>query len=155
MVPGKGERNHEDGSKMEAKARRKKGLIWSGESSHGKTRHRIDYYAASCFSSPSRSLYTSLEQFVLAPSHLPLFIHLRPFPYSMPDMMSISQPQQRQFNPYSENGGTILAIAGADFSVIAGDTRQSEGYSIQTRYAPKVFRLCVTLSLSRPTPIHL
>ncbi|KAJ6494710.1 nucleophile aminohydrolase [Mycena vitilis] len=50
-------------------------------------------------------------------------------------------PQQRQFNPYSENGGTILAIAGANFSVIAGDTRQSEGYSIQTRYAPKVFRL--------------
>jgi len=52
-----------------------------------------------------------------------------------------AHPQQRQFNPYSENGGTILAIAGANFSVIAGDTRQSEGYSIQTRYAPKVFRL--------------
>ncbi|KAF8740689.1 hypothetical protein AX14_007589 [Amanita brunnescens Koide BX004] len=51
------------------------------------------------------------------------------------------QPLGRQFNPYTENGGTILAIAGADFSVIAGDTRQSEGYSIQTRYAPKVFRL--------------
>jgi len=50
-------------------------------------------------------------------------------------------PIQRHFNPYSENGGTILAIAGADFSVIAGDTRQSEGFSIQTRYAPKVFRL--------------
>ncbi|KAI6044049.1 nucleophile aminohydrolase [Pisolithus marmoratus] len=45
------------------------------------------------------------------------------------------------FNPYTENGGTILAIAGADFSVVAGDTRQSEGYNIQTRYAPKVFRL--------------
>ena len=57
---------------------------------------------------------------------------------------SFERPQQRQFNPYSENGGTILAIAGADFSVIAGDTRQSEGYSIQTRYAPKVFRLCVS-----------
>jgi len=49
--------------------------------------------------------------------------------------------QERRFNPYSENGGTILAIAGEDFSVIAGDTRQSEGYNIQTRYAPKVFRL--------------
>ncbi|KAJ7659853.1 20S proteasome subunit [Mycena rosella] len=48
---------------------------------------------------------------------------------------------QHQFNPYSENGGTILAIAGASFSVIAGDTRQTEGYNIQTRYAPKVFRL--------------
>ena len=59
----------------------------------------------------------------------------------MPDMASVSHPQQRQFNPYSSNGGTILAIAGADFTVIAGDTRQSEGYSIQTRYAPKVFRL--------------
>src|SRR5258708_4620807 len=51
--------------------------------------------------------------------------------------------QQRRFDPYSENGGTILAIAGEDFSVIAGDTRQSEGYNIQTRYAPKVFRLSV------------
>jgi len=46
-----------------------------------------------------------------------------------------------RFNPYAENGGTILAIAGADFAVIAGDTRQTEGYSIQTRYAPKVFKL--------------
>ena len=60
----------------------------------------------------------------------------------MPDG-SFAHPQQRQFNPYTDNGGTILAIAGADFTVIAGDTRQSEGYSIQTRYAPKVFRLCV------------
>ncbi|KAH8822617.1 nucleophile aminohydrolase [Flagelloscypha sp. PMI_526] len=68
----------------------------------------------------------------------------------MPDMISLadtsgsitsSGPQEHRFNPYTENGGTILAIAGKDFSVIAGDTRQSEGYSIQTRYAPKVFRL--------------
>lgn len=53
----------------------------------------------------------------------------------------MTQPIQQAFNPYTENGGTILAIAGADFTVIAGDTRQSEGYSIQTRYAPKVFKL--------------
>ncbi|KAF5314851.1 hypothetical protein D9619_007266 [Psilocybe cf. subviscida] len=61
----------------------------------------------------------------------------------MPGMVSTmtQQPVQQAFNPYTENGGTILAIAGADFSVIAGDTRQSEGYSIQTRYAPKVFKL--------------
>ena len=58
-------------------------------------------------------------------------------------MVSMTQPIQQAFNPYTENGGTILAIAGADFSVIAGDTRQSEGYSIQTRYAPKVFKLWV------------
>ena len=63
----------------------------------------------------------------------------------MESMVSSSHLTQRAFNPYTENGGTILAIAGADFSVIAGDTRQSEGYSIQTRYAPKVFRLYVQL----------
>ncbi|KZT02936.1 N-terminal nucleophile aminohydrolase, partial [Laetiporus sulphureus 93-53] len=39
------------------------------------------------------------------------------------------------------NGGIILAIVGKDFTVIAGDTHQSEGYSIQTRCAPNVFRL--------------
>ncbi|KZT59350.1 N-terminal nucleophile aminohydrolase [Calocera cornea HHB12733] len=50
-------------------------------------------------------------------------------------------PIEHRFNPYAENGGTVLAIAGADFAVIAGDTRQTEGYSIQTRYAPKVFKL--------------
>jgi 20S proteasome subunit beta 6 len=55
--------------------------------------------------------------------------------------MTSHQPTQHSFDPYAENGGSILAIAGADFSVIAGDTRQSEGYSIQTRYAPKVFPL--------------
>jgi 20S proteasome subunit beta 6 len=35
----------------------------------------------------------------------------------------------------------ILAIASKTFTCTAADTRQSEGYSIQTRYAPKVFRL--------------
>jgi len=67
----------------------------------------------------------------------------------MPD--SSVTPQARSFNPYTENGGTILAIAGQDFSVIAGDTRQSEGFSIQTRYAPKVFRLYVS-DLSQVPP---
>ncbi|THH05895.1 hypothetical protein EW145_g4464 [Phellinidium pouzarii] len=62
-----------------------------------------------------------------------------------PPQSHSEQPMQRHFNPYSENGGTILAIAGADFSVIAGDTRQTEGFNIQTRYAPKVFRLSVHL----------
>ncbi|KAK4685362.1 20S proteasome subunit beta 6, partial [Tremellales sp. Uapishka_1] len=59
-----------------------------------------------------------------------------------------SVPIEHRFNPYSDNGGTILAIAGKDFSVIAGDTRQSEGYSIQTRYARKVFQLTDTCVLA-------
>ncbi|KDN43421.1 putative PRE7-20S proteasome subunit [Tilletiaria anomala UBC 951] len=66
-------------------------------------------------------------------------------PPSAPGGMSYSAsaagPVGRQFNPYTSNGGSIMAVAGKDFCVIAGDTRQSEGYNIQTRYKPKVFRL--------------
>ncbi|KAK9234570.1 nucleophile aminohydrolase [Lipomyces kononenkoae] len=50
-------------------------------------------------------------------------------------------PIEHQFNPYSDNGGTILAIAGADFAVLAGDTRQTTGYSINSRFEPKVHAL--------------
>lgn len=35
----------------------------------------------------------------------------------------------------------VLAIAGKDFCVVAGDTRQSEGFSIQSRFETKVWRL--------------
>ncbi|RCK58938.1 Proteasome subunit beta type-6 [Candida viswanathii] len=47
-------------------------------------------------------------------------------------------PIEHRFNPYSDNGGTVLGIAGEDFAVLAGDTRQVTGYSIQSRYEPKV-----------------
>lgn len=48
-------------------------------------------------------------------------------------------PIQHQFNPYTDNGGTILGIAGEDFAVLAGDTRHTTDYSINSRYEPKVF----------------
>jgi hypothetical protein len=38
---------------------------------------------------------------------------------------------------------TVLALAGKDFAIIAGDTRLSEGYSIHTRMCPRVKQLCV------------
>ncbi|KAL3241025.1 proteasome core particle subunit beta 6 [Nakaseomyces bracarensis] len=48
-------------------------------------------------------------------------------------------PIEHRFNPYSDNGGTILGIAGEDFAVLAGDTRHTTDYSINSRYEPKVF----------------
>jgi 20S proteasome subunit beta 6 len=48
-------------------------------------------------------------------------------------------PIEHRFNPYSDNGGTVLGIAGEDFAVLAGDTRQVVSYSINSRYEPKVF----------------
>ncbi len=52
-----------------------------------------------------------------------------------------SQPTQHAFSPYDDNGGTVLGIAGADYVVLASDTRMTSGYNINTRYAPKVFDL--------------
>ncbi|SPP87126.1 proteasome subunit beta type-1 [Drosophila guanche] len=64
------------------------------------------------------------------------------------------------FSPYESNGGSIVAIAGEDFVVIAADTRLSSGYNIHTRTQNKLFPLsnktvlastgcwCDTLSLT-------
>jgi 20S proteasome subunit beta 6 len=55
--------------------------------------------------------------------------------------VGVSYATQRSFNPYSWNGGTILAVAGPDFTVTASDTRLSEGFMIHSRDCPKIYRL--------------
>ncbi|EGG16572.1 proteasome subunit beta type 1 [Cavenderia fasciculata] len=47
-----------------------------------------------------------------------------------------------RFEPYVDNGGTVLAVAGSNYCIVAGDTRMSDGgYGIQTRHYTKVFKL--------------
>eukprot|EP00299_Pterocystis_sp_00344_P007984 c2840_g1_i1.p1 GENE.c2840_g1_i1~~c2840_g1_i1.p1 ORF type:complete len:242 (-),score=43.61 c2840_g1_i1:51-734(-) len=57
--------------------------------------------------------------------------------------------QHSNFSPYVNNGGTVIAVAGKDFCVVAADTRLSQGYSILSRYSPKTIELtpkCVLAS---------
>ncbi|KAJ1331393.1 20S proteasome subunit beta 6 [Microdochium nivale] len=63
-----------------------------------------------------------------------------------PSKQNTSGFREHRFNPYTDNGGSTLAIAGADFAIMAGDTRLTSGYSINTRYAPKVFKIGGTTS---------
>lgn len=45
------------------------------------------------------------------------------------------------FNPYTDNGGSCLAISGPNFCIVACDSRQSEGYLINSRREFKIFKL--------------
>ncbi|XP_076436239.1 proteasome subunit beta type-1-B-like [Babylonia areolata] len=57
-------------------------------------------------------------------------------PYQQ-EKQQIERPIQARFSPYDFNGGTVLAIAGEDFAVIASDTRLMTGFSILSRDVPK------------------
>lgn len=74
--------------------------------------------------------------------------HRSPLNDCMTEQAHKSVPIEHRFSPYTDNGGTIVAVAGKDFCVIAGDTRQSEGYSINSRNVPKCFPLNGTTVLA-------
>ncbi|CAI7638770.1 unnamed protein product [Penicillium pancosmium] len=49
--------------------------------------------------------------------------------------------KQHGFYPYTDNGGSTLGITGSDFAILAGDTRSTSGYNINSRMVPKVFKI--------------
>ncbi len=60
--------------------------------------------------------------------------------------MLLSEPlsmhgKKPSFNPYQDNGGTVLGVGGENFAVMVADDRVSKGYSICTRSGSKVTQL--------------
>lgn len=62
------------------------------------------------------------------------------YPY-VTNIRETSSTQTNTPPSYTDNGGTTLGITGSDFAVLAGDTRSTSGYNINSRYAPKLFKI--------------
>ena len=65
-----------------------------------------------------------------------------------PATLPIENRKKEQFNPYVNNQGTTMAIAGKDFVIVAADKRLSNGYSIVSRDTSKICILTDDIILS-------
>lgn len=52
-----------------------------------------------------------------------------------------AMPLGRHFEPYQNNGGTVVAVSGPDYSIVASDTRYSLGYSIPARNVSRILKM--------------
>jgi len=52
------------------------------------------------------------------------------------------------FEPYQNNGGTIISVSLEDFSIVASDTRVTSGFSIPSRNATRILKVSENILLS-------
>ena len=60
----------------------------------------------------------------------------------------VKGPLQARWSPYTDNGGSCIALAGEGYAIIAADTRLSDGFSIQSRDTTKTCQLTGTCVLA-------
>eukprot|EP01039_Chlorochromonas_danica_P006182 gene6182-6817_t len=89
-------------------------------------------------------MYRSVTQQPAPAPSLPLWTSEGALPLALDNLHDgpvKTTPFERRFEPYDFNGGTVVAIAGADFAVVAGCTRASTGYEILSRNYGKLYPL--------------
>lgn len=59
----------------------------------------------------------------------------------VPRPLSEALPKAHGWSPYENNGGTVVAVSGKDYSIVASDTRFGLGYSVPARYVSRVMKL--------------
>ncbi|KAF0700177.1 Aste57867_9305 [Aphanomyces stellatus] len=64
--------------------------------------------------------------------------------------MEAAKIHEHRFEPYDFNGGTVLAIAGNNYVIVAGDTRLSTGYSILSRDESKIHEVAPNVFMASP-----
>lgn len=92
---------------------------------------------------------------VIASSEGPVQLHPNPDNHQHQQSYH-AVPRQHRFSPYDFNGGTVAAVAGHDYAVVASDTRLSSGYEILSRNVPKLHQLtskCVLASAGCKTDV--
>ena len=71
------------------------------------------------------------------------------YDYYHPNEISADKEHRSsQFNPYVNNEGTTMAIAGKDYVIVAADKRLSYSYSIVSRDTSKICKLTDNIILS-------
>lgn len=73
------------------------------------------------------------------------FGNVAPTPTHIPRNL---RPLSRRFQPYVNNGGTVLSVSGKDYSIVASDTRFGLGYAVPSRYVSRVIKLTDKVALA-------